>query len=82
MKNITTPRTLADCSFSVGYSSASYSNDAAACVAAATSGVIASMPSGEQAIAATPIIAALMRLSDGAKCGAGVSKYIVLMTRR
>lgn len=28
MKNLTTPRTLADCSFSVGYSSASYSNDA------------------------------------------------------
>lgn len=29
MKNVTTPRTLADCSFTTGYSSASYSDDAA-----------------------------------------------------
>ena len=29
MKNVTTPRTLAECQFVTGYSSASYSNDAA-----------------------------------------------------
>lgn len=28
MKNVTTPRTLADCQFVTGYSSASYSRDA------------------------------------------------------
>ena len=56
--------------------------DWAAAAAAVASGPMASMPSGEQAMAATPIKPLLIRLSDGAYPPAGSSKYIVLMIRR